>query len=418
MSESLEQQRLEQINQLVSAIAADNQFYRKKLEQADALHGFRSLDHFRSQMPFTLKSELTADQEAHPPYGSFHTYPIDQYTRYHQTSGTSGTPLIWLDNPESWQWVLESWKYTWRAAGAQAGESAMFAFSFGPFIGFWAAFDSATQLGLRSIPAGGMSSVDRLRFILAQKPTYLCCTPTYALRLIDVAEEEGYDLAEAQVQCIIVGGEPGGSVPEIRRRIENGWQTVQVLDHHGMTEVGPVSHGDLDHPGIVHLVHDHFFCEVLNPETDQAVKEGETGELILTTLGRYASPLIRYRTRDLVKPVAVPGQAPERFALEGGILGRSDDMVVVRGVNLYPTAVDSVLRSVVGVKEYQVDIDQQTTLAQIRVRLEIEGDEEAVLEELARQIRSAFHMRFDLQVVPQGTLPKFEMKARRWNILK
>ena len=417
MSESFEQERLDQINQLVSAIVAENQFYRSKLEAADALDGFKSLDHFRSQMPFTLKTELSADQAAHPPYGSFHTYPVSKYTRYHQTSGTSGKPLIWLDDPESWQWVLESWKYTWRAAGAQAGESALFAFSFGPFIGFWAAFDSATQLGIRSIPAGGMGSADRLRFILAQKPTYLCCTPTYAQRLVDVAEQQGYDLAEAQVKCIIVGGEPGGSVPEIRDRIESGWKTARLLDHHGMTEVGPVSHGDLDNPGIVHLVHDHFFCEVLDPETDAPVGEGETGELILTTLGRYGSPLIRYRTRDLVKPITIPGEPPGRFSLEGGILGRCDDMIVVRGVNLYPSAVDSVIRSVSGVKEYQVDINQQSSLAQIGVRLEIEGDEAAVLHELNKQIRSAFHMRFDLQVVPEGSLPKFEMKARRWNIL-
>ena len=230
MSDSPEQLQLDQLNKLVQTIAGSNQFYQRKLDQADALDGFRSLDHFRSQMPFTLKSELSEDQAAHPPYGSFLTYPSTQYTRYHQTSGTSGKPLIWLDDPESWQWVLESWKYTWRAAGAQSGESALFAFSFGPFIGFWAAFDSATQLGVRSIPAGGMSSVDRLRFILAQKPTYLCCTPTYALRLVDVAEEQGYDLASANVKCIIVGGEPGGSIPEIRQRIESGWKTAKLLD--------------------------------------------------------------------------------------------------------------------------------------------------------------------------------------------
>lgn len=417
MSESLEQQRLDQLNHLVSTISETNRFYRKKLEEADALDGFRSLEHFRSMMPFTLKSELSEDQAANPPYGSFLTYPSTQYTRYHQTSGTSGKPLIWLDDQDSWQWVLESWKYTWRAAGAVSGESALFAFSFGPFIGFWAAFDSATQLGVRSIPAGGMSSVDRLRFILSQKPTYLCCTPTYALRLVDVAEEQGYDLSEAQVKCIIVGGEPGGSVPEIRERIIGGWKTAQLLDHHGMTEVGPVSHGDLDNPGIVHLVHDHFYCEVLDPETDEPVNMGDTGELILTTLGRYASPLIRYRTRDLVRPVAVEGQPSELFALEGGILGRSDDMVVVRGVNLYPTAVDSVIRSVTGIREYQVDIDKRTSLAQISVRLDIEGDQETVLKELNKQIRSAFHMRFDLVVVESGSLPTFEMKARRWNIL-
>ena len=417
MSTPFEQQRLDQLNRLVGEIVGTNQFYRKKLEEADALDGFRSLEHFRTQMPFTTKSELAEDQLEHPPYGTFLTYPSTQYTRYHQTSGTSGRPLIWLDDPESWQWVLESWKATWHAAGAKAGESAIFAFSFGPFIGFWAAFDSATQLGMRAIPAGGMGSADRLRFIMTQKPTYLCCTPTYALRLVDVAKELGIDLSESGVKCIIVGGEPGGSIPEIRGRIETGWNPAQLLDHHGMTEVGPVSHGDLNNPKIVRLVHEHFICEVLDPETDEPVAEGETGELVLTTLGRYACPLIRYRTRDLVKPVSVPGEAPEKFVLEGGIIGRVDDMVIVRGVNLYPSAVDAIVRSVPAISEYQVDIDMRSPLTQVSIRIETDDDSETVSEELRNQFRTALQMRIDVEVVESGSLPVFEMKARRWNII-
>jgi phenylacetate-CoA ligase len=416
VSLSIERQQLDQLNRLVKAIVGSNQFYRRKLSDAGALAGFESMEDFRKKMPFTRKSELSDDQIANPPYGTFLTYPSTQYTRYHQTSGTSGKPLIWLDDQDSWQWVLNNWKPTWRAAGAKAGESALFAFSFGPFIGFWAAFDSATQMGLRAIPAGGMGSADRLRFILAQKPTYLCCTPTYALRLVDIAEQQGYDLADANLQCIIVGGEPGGSIPEIRDRIESGWKSARVLDHHGMTEVGPVSHGDLQNPGLVHLVHESFICEVVDPETDKPVAEGETGELILTTLGRYACPLIRYRTRDLVKPVQIAGNPKEHFALDGGILGRSDDMVVVRGVNLYPSGVESVIRSVAGIREYQVDIDKRSALAQVAIRLEIEGDSKEVLSELNEKIRAAFHMRFELNLVPNGSLPQFEMNAKRWNI--
>jgi phenylacetate-CoA ligase len=156
---------------------------------------------------------------------------------------------------------------------------------------------------------------------------------------------------------------------------------------------------------------------VVDSETDEPVKDGEIGELILTTLGRYACPLIRYRTRDLVKPIHIPGEPPAEFALDGGVLGRSDDMVVVRGVNLYPSAVDSVVRTVRGIREYQVDIDQTSALAQISVRVEVEGDEAEVVAELDKQFRSAFHMRFDIEPVAPGSLPVFEMKARRWNIL-
>ena len=416
MGETVELKRLAQLNELVARVADTNAFWRRKLNKADALAGFTSYEHFQKRMPFTTKSELSDDQEANPPFGSFYTYPLDSYTRYHQTSGTSGSPLVWLDDPESWQWVLDNWKPTWRAAGARPGDSALFAFSFGPFIGFWAAFDSASQMGIRTIPAGGMGTVDRVRFILSKKPTYICCTPTYALRLVDVAEELGLDLEEAGVSCIVVGGEPGGSVPGIRNRIEVGWKTARVLDHHGMTEVGPLSFGDAENPGLLRLVHDTFICEVVDPETDEPVGPGETGELILTTLGRYACPLIRYRTRDLVKPVTVSGEPSEYFALEGGILGRTDDMVVVRGVNLYPSAVDAVVRSISGVKEYQVDIDTTGTLAQVSIRVDIEGESKMICAALSEKLRGAFHMRIDLEPVEPGSLPVFEMKAKRWNI--
>jgi phenylacetate-CoA ligase len=233
-----------------------------------------------------------------------------------------------------------------------------------------------------------MGSADRLRFIMTQKPTYLCCTPTYALRLIDVAKELGIDLSESGVKCIIVGGEPGGSIPEIRERIEAGWNPAKLLDHHGMTEVGPVSHGDLTNPNIVRLVHDHFHCEVLDLETDEPVSEGQSGELVLTTLGRYACPLIRYRTRDLVKPVSLPGEPPDQFVLEGGIIGRVDDLVIVRGVNLYPSAVEAIVRSVAGIREYQVDIDQTVPLTQVSIRIEVEGDSDEISENLKTQFRT------------------------------
>ena len=253
---------------------------------------------------------------------------------------------------------------------------------------------------------------------MTQKPTYLCCTPTYALRLIDVAKELGIDLSESGVKCIIVGGEPGGSIPEIRDRIETGWNPAKLLDHHGMTEVGPVSHGDLNNPEIVRLVYDHFHCEVLDPETYEPVSEGKTGELVLTTLGRYACPLIRYRTRDLVKPVSLPGESPEDFVLEGGIIGRVDDMLIVRGVNLYPSAIDAIVRSVPTIGEYQVDIDQTVPLAQVSIRIETDDDPVEVSEELKKQLRTALQMRIDVEVVKSGSLPVFEMKARRWNIIK
>ena len=233
-----------------------------------------------------------------------------------------------------------------------------------------------------------------------------------------MAKDLRIDLTQSGVKCIIVGGEPGGSVPEIRERIETAWKPANLLDHHGMTEVGPVSYGDPERPGTIRLVHDTYLCEVLDPETDQPIELGEEGELILTTLGRYGSPLIRYRTRDLVKPVAIPKDPPELFALEGGILGRVDDMVIVRGVNLYPRALEAIVRSVPEIGEFQVDIDQTAPLIKASLRIETEGDPGMVAEQLRIRLRDSLQMRIDVEVVASGTLPVYEIKAKRWNILK
>lgn len=410
-------QQLAALNRLVARIAATNRFYQPRLRAAGGLAGFASIDDYRARMPFTTKEELARDQVANPPYGTTLTHPLASYTRFHQTSGTSGRAIAWLDDAESWQWVLDNWKVVWQAAGATRGDGAFFAFSFGPFLGFWAAFDSAVQLGLRAIPAGGLSSAERARFILAQRPRFLCCTPTYALRLAEVAHAESIDLSQSGVTRIMVAGEPGGSVPEIRARIEQAWPGARVVDHHGMTEVGPVSYGIPDEPGTLRLLHQSYLCEVLRPGTNEPVTIGEKGELVLSTLGRVACPLLRYRTGDLVQPVTLPGEEPDAFGLAGGILGRVDDMVIVRGVNLYPSAMDAAIRGIAAVQEYQVEIDKRPTLPEVTVRFECRDGEGDVAAELTRQLRAAFQMRMAVEQVARGTLPVFEMKARRWKIL-
>lgn len=414
----LAQTQLAALNRLVAAIGTTNRFYRPKLAAAGGLLGFRSLEEFSARMPFTTKDELAHDQVAHPPYGSILTYPQETYTRYHQTSGTSGRPIIWLDNNESWQWLLENWRAIWQAADARPGDAAFFAFSFGPFLGFWTAFDSGQQLGLRTIPAGGMSSSERVRFLLARRPRLLCCTPTYALRLADVARQEGLDLRDSGVERVMVAGEPGGSVPEIRARIEQAWPGARVVDHHGMTEVGPVSFGDPVDPTRLRIMHDRYYAEVLKPGTNEPVAAGESGEFVLTTLGRAACPLLRYRTGDLVKAVVPPGEEAAAFALAGGILGRVDDMVIVRGVNLYPAAVDAAIRAFGSVREYQVEIDQRATLPQVRIRCEAIEPARELAAGLAAHLRATFAIRIEVEQVPAGILPVFEFKARRWKILR
>lgn len=414
----LAEKQLAALNQVIGVVAPNNPFYKAKLEACQGLDGFESLEAFSNRMPFTTKAEIAEDHCNNPPYGTNLSYPLKDYTRIHQTSGTTGQPIAWLDTPDSWAWLLENWKIIWRACGAKEGDVAMFPFSFGPFLGFWSAFEAAAQMGIRCLPAGGQTSLQRLQIIKRYQPEWLCCTPTYALHLISVAQREGVDLSRGPITNIIVGGEPGGSVPEVKARIEEGWGGARLFDHHGMTEVGPVTYSDRDRPELLRAVHDTYYIEVLDTKSGKPIPSGEVGELVLTTLGRAASPLIRYRTGDLVRPVAVEGEDPRAVAFEGGILGRADDMVVVRGVNLYPIAIDAVIRSFDCIGEYQVNIDEKESMVQVAVTIEnlSSSSDEELSSLVQKRMREVFGLRIQIMVAESGSLPAFEMKAKRWNV--
>ncbi len=397
----------------------ENPFYAPRLRAADLTGELRSLEQFTSSLPTIEKSELVEDQRRHPPYGSNLTYPLERYFRYHQTSGTSGEPLRWLDTRESWQWMLETWQQVFRVAGITPEDRIFFPFSFGPFLGFWTAWDAARQLGCLAIPGGGMGSKARLEVLIANGATAFCSTPTYAIRLAEVAEKEGVDLERARVRRIFVAGEPGGSVAAVRRRLAELWPRAEIFDHHGMTEVGPVSFQNPHVPEVLHVMESSYLAEILEPGSERPAAVGDVGELVLTTLGRLGSPLLRYRTGDLVR--RSPRSAEElgfpELGLEGGVLARCDDMVVVRGVNLYPSALDQVIRSLPEVAEYRVELSSSGALTEVEVQVEPAAacsDPRALARRLEDDFRNAFQMRIPVRPVPFGSLPRFELKAKRW----
>jgi phenylacetate-CoA ligase len=413
-------EQLEQLRSLVTELFPANKFYSSKLNAVGITFDIAGLEDFSARFPFTTKQELVQDQSSHPPFGTNLTYPLERYTRFHQTSGTTGTPLRWLDTPESWEVMVPSWTEIWRAAGARAGDRIYFAFSFGPFIGFWLAFESAARIGCLCVPGGGLSSPARLTAMIDNGIDIVCCTPTYAMRLAEVALEEKIDLKAGRVRLLVVAGEPGGSVPTVRARLEELWPGVKVFDHHGMTEVGPVTYQCPKRPGVLHVLESVFYAEVVEPATGRAVEAGRTGELVLTTLGRVGSPLLRYRTGDLVKwqfsdtPCAC---GRYEMVLEGGILGRTDDMVVVRGVNVYPSAVDEIVRGHEDVLEYQVELSVDRAMPEISVQIEPSPrcrDVAGLVKNLERSFETALALRVPITTVPSGTLPRFEMKSRRW----
>ena len=417
--------QLEQLRRLLAAVIPANSFYTRKLPRAGVTATVASLDEYSEKFPFTTKQELADNQCAQPPYGTNLTFPLQRYTRFHQTSGTTGAPLRWLDTPESWNWMVENWTEILRASGTTPGDRVFFAFSFGPFIGFWLAYEAAQRVGCLCLPGGGLSSAARLRVLMENGATVLCCTPTYALRLAEVAAEEKIDLRAACVRTIIVAGEPGGSIAALRARLQKLWHGARIFDHHGMTETGPVTHEGPKQPGVLHVLEPTYFAEVIDPVTAKPVAPGQRGELVLTTLERTGSPLLRYRTGDLVKPVHPPSILDRHpcecgrhtLALEGGILGRTDDMVIVRGVNVFPSAIEDIILACGEVAEYQVTVNNTRALTELSIQIEPTlscPESSALAKRLEKSFEDAFALRVPVKTAPAGTLPRFEMKAKRW----
>ena len=413
--------QLERLSRLVDDSLAGNRFWSARLLEAgiDVADGdsvFRYDPVAWSRLPFTTKQDLVADQDGNPPYGTNLSEPLPSYTRLHQTSGTTGRPLRWLDTPGTWAAMLEGWQQIFRIAGLAADDRFAFPFSFGPFIGFWAAFEGAASAGHLCLSGGGMTSLQRLQLMEDNNATVLCCTPTYAMRLAEVADSSGKDLRRGAVSTLIVAGEPGGSVPGIRQQIETAWG-ARVIDHWGMTELGPIAVECREAPGGMHVLETECLAEVVDRESGELLSPGMEGELVITTLRRTASPVIRYRTGDLVVADPEPcacGRALLR--LRGGILGRADDMITVRGNNLYPSSIESVIRRVGEVVEFRIHVTEDRQMDRLDVIVEVSetADGMEVAKRVATEIRNTFNLAADVTLAEAGSLPRFELKGRRF----
>ena len=402
---------------MLSRIQESNPLYRRKWDRVNVAVPQDTTDWeaFR-RLPFTTKAELAKDQDVTPPFGTDLTYPLERYVRLHQTSGTTGRPILWLDTAESWEWWQRCWTFVYRAAGVGPGDRIYFAFSFGPFIGFWAGFDTARRIGALAIPGGGLDTQLRIRALIETGATVLVCTPSYALRLAEAARAAGIETGSLGVRVTIHAGEPGGSIPSTKRRIEAAWG-ARCFDHTGLTEVGAT--GFTCAAGALHLNESEFIAEVLDPAGGAILPSGE-GELVLTNLGRDCSPVIRYRTGDRVRLLDTRCACGRTFArLDGGVLGRVDDMLVVRGMNVFPSAIEDVVRRFECVDEFRIEVRRRAEMAELRIVVEMDearwgaAKVAATLDDVREALRIACGIRVETAAAGGGTLPRFQLKAKR-----
>ena len=259
------------------------------------------------------------------------------------------------------------------------------------------------------IPAGGLSTIARLDLLKTSGATVVCSTPSYALRMAEVAAENEIDIRSSDVSRIIVAGEPGGSIPSIRSRIERAWD-ARVVDHSGASEIGPWGYADEDDQGL-HIIETEFLSEFIGIESGERAGEGELSELVLTTLSRIGCPVIRYRTGDLVRPHWLRDGANRFVFLEGGVLGRADDMLVIRGVNIFPGAVEQIVCEFPEVAEYRITATKNGEMDALSVEVEDRLED-------PNRIAEALNVRLGLNVrvtsVPLESLPRFEGKGKRF----
>jgi phenylacetate-CoA ligase len=279
-------------------------------------------------------------------------------------------------------------------------------------------YEGVYQLGYVAIPTGGWTSAQRLSSIIENKATVLPMTPTYAVRLADIAQTEGIDIAKSSVRILMLTGEPGGLVPAVREKLQRLWG-ARTFDYMGMTEVGTWGFQCTEEPNGVHVNEGEFIPEVVDPDTGEQVKEGEIGELVITNLGRSCMPAIRYRTGDRVKEkpgVCACGRTYRVF--EGGILGRKDEMLVIRAVNVFPAYLVKAVEDQIQpgdnflVEAYKNDegIDQLRVILEVKEQARHEAVQQAIRDEVKKRV----NLRIETQMVETGTIPSSDFKTKRF----
>ncbi|OGA72847.1 MAG: hypothetical protein A3G27_03890 [Betaproteobacteria bacterium RIFCSPLOWO2_12_FULL_66_14] len=416
----LREYQLQLMRTRLSYVHERSPFYRRKLDAA----GIRP-DQVRTlqdvqRIPFTEKEELRLSQASHPPWGDFACIGPREAVRVFQTSGTTGRPVrVMLGRSDWFENYYQQFSHYRCGFGLTEDDVLFVPFNYGLYVAWWGFQTAMERGGLMVIPGGGLSSKDRLRAMLDWEATAICGTPSYLLYLAETARKNGIDLPASPIRKVIAAGEPGASIPSTKKAIQSQWG-AECFDDIGSTEISNFSFECLAHDG-THVVESMFLAEVVDPETLQPLADGQVGELILSNLCCESMPLIRYRTHDLVRfnrTECSCGRTSLR--LDGGILGRSDDMFHFAGVNVFPAQIQSLLHQVDEFsQEYQLVVPPQGSGRHLRVRVEParegvpRGELDAARERFVEMVKYRITVTPEVEVCEIGSLPRVEGKAKR-----
>ena len=378
-----------------------------------------------ARVPKLEKSMMRAIQGKDPyPYGDILSVPLEQVTEYHQTSGTTGQPVYQADSWQDWELFAEQWAYILYTEGYRSSDRVFLPFGYNVFIAFWSAHYGAEKIGCEVVPGGVLNTEARILKMQELKCTAFMATPTYVLGMADTAITKlGINPKDLGIKRITVAGEPGGSIPATRKRMEDAWG-AKVFDHCGATEIGAWGYECEEQSGL-HVNDALFLVQIEDAETGELITEpGKSGKMVITNLNRMAQPCIRFDSKDLIEWSSEQCECGRTFSLlKGGVQGRADDITKVKGVLLSPTAIEEVVRSLPGLgAEYEVTVTKAGDIDDITLKVELspgqERNADSIRLRLIDQLRLKTNLNYNLEFHSYGTLPRYDVKARRFKDLR
>jgi phenylacetate-CoA ligase len=408
--------QLKRLQQTLQRVYATVPFYQESFRRAKITpDDIKSLDDLR-RLPFTLKQDMRDNY----PYGLF-AVPLEDIVRIHASSGTTGKPTVVGYTRRDIEMWAELMARSFVAAGAHKGDVIHNAYGYGLFTGGLGAHYGAEKLGASVIPMSGGNTKKQIMIMQDFGSTVLTCTPSYSLYLAEAAAEEGVDFRDLKLRVGIFGAEPW--TESIRREIE-AKLNIKAIDIYGLSEIlGPgVGIECIEAQHGLHIWEDHFIPEIINPDTGEVLPHGEQGELVITTITKEGIPMIRYRTRDITRLIAEPCVCGRTHIRLARMSGRTDDMLIIRGVNIFPSQIESVLVNIEGVEpHYQLLVDREENLDTLEIQVEVNektfSDEIKVLQDLTQRIRKEIKdllgISCKVRLVEPKTIARSEGKAQR-----